>query len=305
MKKMKWQFLFAAIIVMTISCQRGPYPGYDSTDSGLYYKIVRGSSDKQLPSEGDVLTVDLSYYLHETDSLLFTSVNSQQPVILPVQKSMYGGDINEGLMMITEGDSASFIIKADSFLIYNVGMTQMPPYIKPESMFRFEIKVLNHKTSAEYMAEQKIKMEEYEVRLNELKQQEAIDRDAWLKENNINVKPTASGLYFIQQKAGTGQKVEHGDLVKAHYTGYFLNGQVFDSSVESPEPFSFVAGRGEVISGWDEAVMMMRVGGKAKIILPSELAYGESNPQIPIPPFSTLIFELEIVGLDKADQKKQ
>ncbi len=303
-KKIKWQYLMTALILFGISCQRGPYPGYESTDSGLYYKIKRGNSEKQLPSEGDVLTVELSYYLQENDSLLFTSVNSQQPVMLPVQKSLFNGDINEGLMMITEGDSASFIVKADSFLVFNVGMTEMPPYVKPESMFRFEVKVLSHKTSAEYMAEQNQRMEEYDAMLGEMKQQEIIDRDAWLQENKIQVKPTASGLYFIQEKVGTGLKVEQGDLVKAHYTGYFLNGQVFDSSVESPEPFSFVAGRGEVITGWDEAVMMMRVGGKAKIILPSELAYGESNPNIPIPPFSTLIFDLEVVGIEKADQKK-
>jgi FKBP-type peptidyl-prolyl cis-trans isomerase FkpA len=303
--KQFFYYLIISVIVLSNACQRGPYPGYEKTETGMYYKISRGNSDKQLPAEGDVLTVDLSYYLQENDSLLFTSFNSNEPVILPIQKPRFKGDINEGLLMITEGDSGSFIIKADSFLIYNVGMTQMPPYVTSESMFRFEIKVLNHKTSAEFMAEQKLMQEKRDAQMAELKQQEPIDRDAWLKENNITVKPTQSGLYFIQIKAGTGQKVESGDLIKAHYTGYLLNGQQFDSSVGSAEPFSFVAGRGDVIPGWDEAVMMMREGGKAKIILPSELAYGESRPDFPIPPYATLIFELEIVGIEKTSQKRQ
>ncbi len=296
-------FLLTLLSIIAGSCNRGPYPGYDKTDTGLYFKITRGNSDKQLPSNGDVLSVELSYYLADNDSLLFSTLNSKQPLLLPVQQSRFSGDINEGLLMITEGDSASFILKADSFLVYYVGMTELPPYIKPESMLRFELKVLHHKTSDEYMKEQKVMQEKYEVKMNELRQQEKPERDAWLKENKITVSPTQSGLYFIQTKAGTGARVEQGDLVKAHYTGYFLNGQVFDSSEGAKEPFSFVAGRGEVIPGWDETVLMMRAGGKARIIVPSELAYGESHPDYPIPPYSTLVFDLEIVGVEKSSQQ--
>lgn len=297
-------FLFVSILsFIAYSCNKGPYPGYDKTDSGLYYKITRGESGKQLPSQGDVLSVELSYYLADKDSLLFSTFSTNEPMFLPIEQSRFQGDINEGLLMITEGDSASFILKADSFLIYYVGMTELPPYIKAESMLRFEIRVLQHKTSDEYMKEQKVMQEKHEAKMAELMQQEKIDREAWLKENKITVSPTPSGMYFIQQKAGTGQKVESGDLVRAHYTGYLLDGQVFDSSEESKEPFSFAAGRGEVIPGWDEAVMMMRVGGKARIILPSELAYGESRPDFPIPPYATLVFDLEIVGVEKSSPK--
>ncbi len=288
---------------MAIACSRSPYTGYDKTDTGLYYKIERGNSEKQLPIEGDVLTVEMSYYLQENDSLLFSAKDASEPIMLPVQKSLFAGDINEGLFMITEGDSASFIVKADSFLIYNVGLNEMPPFITAESMLRFEIKVLSHKTKDEYMAEMQVRLEQERQLLEELKKQEAIDRDAWLKENNINVKPTASGLIFIQQHAGNGPKVEPGDKVSAHYTGYFLNGQKFDSSVGAPEPFAFIAGKGQVIQGWDEAVLMMRKGGKARIILPSEIAYGESDPRSPIPPYATLVFDIEIVDVEKTSTK--
>jgi FKBP-type peptidyl-prolyl cis-trans isomerase len=295
--KFQLQIIILSVLLASVfSCQRGPYPGFDKSDTGLYYKIIRGNSDKELPTEGDVLTLELSYFLHSNDSLLFTTKNSPEPLELPVQKPLYNGDINEGLRMITEGDSAVFIIKADSFLMNNVGMMQMPPYIDSESMFRFELKVLKHKTSAEYMTEMNLRREQYEKMLEEMKAQEHIERAQWLEENNIKVKPTQSGLYFIPEKAGTGAKIERGDLVKAHYTGYFLNGQVFDSSRESPQPFEFLVGRGEVIQGWDEAVLMMKVGGKARIILPSELAYGERGSG-QIGPNEALIFEVELFGI--------
>lgn len=303
--KNRLYLISALLLVLAIgfSCNKGPYPGYEKTDTGLYYKITRGDSEKSLPVEGDVLTVEMQYYLADNDSLLFDSRESQQPIMLPVQKALFGGDINEGLFMITEGDSASFIVKADSFMIYNVNINTLPDFVKPESMFRFEIKVIAHKTNAEYMAEMEEYMAAENARFEELKKQEVIDREAWLKENNINVKPTASGMYFIRKQAGNGPLVEAGDLVKAHYTGYFLSGEVFDSSVDSPQPFSFVAGAGEVIPGWDEAVLMMRKGEKARIILPSELAYGQSDPSIPIPPFATLYFDIEIVDMEKSTRK--
>jgi FKBP-type peptidyl-prolyl cis-trans isomerase FkpA len=296
-------FISVALTIVIAACRQGPYPGYDKTDSGLYYKIERGNSEKSLPVEGDVLTVEMSYYLQENDSLLFSAKDAVEPIMLPVQKSLFSGDINEGLFMITEGDSASFIVKADSFIIYNIGITEMPPFITAESMFRFEIKVLGHKTKDEYMAEMQVKLEQERQMLEEMKNQESIDREAWLKENNITVKPTASGLYFIQKQAGSGPKVEVGDKVSAHYTGYFLNGQEFDSSVGAAAPFAFIAGNGQVIQGWDEAVLMMRKGGKARIILPSQIAYGESDPRSPIPPFATLVFDLEVVDVEKTTTK--
>jgi len=298
-------FVSLALIVVFTACRKNPYPGFDKSDTGLYYKIERGNSERALPVEGDVLTIEMSYYLQDNDSLIFSAKDAVAPIMLPVQKSLFAGDINEGLFMITEGDNASFIVKADSFLIYNIGINEMPPFITAESMLRFEIKVLAHKTKDEYMAEMQVRLEQERQMFDEMRKQEVIDREAWLKENNITVKPTASGLYFIQKQAGSGVKVEPGDKVSAHYTGYYLNGQVFDSSVDAPQPFAFVAGNAQVIQGWDEAVMMMRKGGKARIILPSEIAYGQSDPRSPIPPFSTLVFDLEIVDVEKTVGKLQ
>lgn len=86
---MKKNMIIAIAIILAIACSRSPYPGYDKTDNGLYYKIERGNSEKQLPVEGDVLTVEMSYYLQENDSLLFSAKDASEPIMLPVQKSLF------------------------------------------------------------------------------------------------------------------------------------------------------------------------------------------------------------------------
>lgn len=298
-------FLWIWMVVFIGACNRSPYPGFEKTKDGLYYKIIRGTSSKQLPVHGDYLYVTAKFYLHNKDSLLFRSENISDPVVLLVERSRFKGDLNEGLLMITEGDSACFIVKADSFYIHHLGYRELPDFIKPGDMLRFEIKVLKHKTREEFLQEQRMREQMRQQQLEELKKQELVELEKYIKENNITVKSTPSGLYFIKQRSGTGPKIQKGFLVKAHYTGYFLNGQVFDSSVGSNKPFAFVAGRGEVIAGWDEAVLMMRKGDKARIIVPSWLGYGESKPGFPIPPYATLIFDIEIIDVEATAVKTQ
>ncbi len=98
-------------------------------------------------------------------------------------------------------------------------------------------------------------------------------------------------------KAGNGPTPRKGDLVTVHYTGRFTNGKVFDSSVESGEPFSFVLGARQVISGWDIGVATMKVGDKVQLTLPPELGYGAEGYPGAIPPNATLIFDVELLKI--------
>lgn len=295
------------ILFIMYNCERSPFSGFDKTKDGLYHRIIRGPSTKPLPSYGDYLYVLANFYLHDNDSLLFDISNEAEPWLILIEKPYFKGDLSEGLLMITEGDSASFIVKADSFFIYHFNMLaeEVPYYINPTSMLRIEMKVLKHKTKDEFIQEQKLLAYARQKQLEELKKQELIDLEKYIKDNNITVKPTESGLYFILTKSGTGKRVKKGDLVKVHYTGYFLNGQMFENSVSSNYPLEFVAGRNEVIKGWDEAVLKMREGDKARLIIPSWLAYGESEPDLPIPPYSTLIYDIEVVKIESTIIKNQ
>ncbi len=96
---------------------------------------------------------------------------------------------------------------------------------------------------------------------------------------------------------GNGELADDGDTVSVHYTGKLEDGTVFDSSVERNQPFEFTIGKGNVIAGWDQGVLGMRVGEKAKLTIAPNLAYGESG-RGQIPPNATLIFEIELLGVN-------
>jgi peptidylprolyl isomerase len=110
---------------------------------------------------------------------------------------------------------------------------------------------------------------------------------------------TASGLKYVDVKVGSGASPVKGKQVKVHYTGTLENGKKFDSSVDRNEPFSFVIGLGQVIPGWDEGVMSMKVGGKRKLIIPAKLGYGASGAGSVIPPNATLLFDVELLEVAK------
>lgn len=108
---------------------------------------------------------------------------------------------------------------------------------------------------------------------------------------------TSSGLEYIEVQAGTGTQPKAGQTVSVHYTGKFQDGKVFDSSISRGDPLEFPLGRGRVIKGWDEGIALMKVGGKAQLIIPPDLAYGEHGAGGVIPPDATLVFDVELVGV--------
>ena len=112
---------------------------------------------------------------------------------------------------------------------------------------------------------------------------------------------TESGLRYIDIEEGTGAVPEDGDEIEAHYTGWLEDGTEFDRSLDRDQPVTFVLGAGEVIDGWDEGVAGMREGGRRRLIIPPELAYGEAGRPPSIPPNATLIFDVELIAVHLAD----
>lgn len=146
------------------------------------------------------------------------------------------------------------------------------------------------------------KMQEKQAaQVKELQEKNKNAGDAYLAENKKKkgVMVTESGLQFEVVKKGTGVKVKEGDQVKVHYTGTFIDGSVFDDSRKRDEPAVF--GVEQVVPGWSEALKLMDVGSQYKLVIPSELAYGEQGAPPVIEPNSVLLFDVELISIEKQE----
>jgi FKBP-type peptidyl-prolyl cis-trans isomerase FkpA len=276
------------------ACSSSDIPGYKKTDSGLYYKfhVKEGGVKANL---GDIITFDLVYTDEEGNVLMDT--RGGYPSVMELIESEYPGDIYEGLAMLAVNDSVSFILDADQFFQITAKMPDVQDFVTPGSKLNIDVKMLKIQTLEQFELEYQELMEKQAQESDKAFQKEQADLLQYLKDNSINQEPLPSGLIYIETKKGNGAKADSGKEVSVHYTGMFMNGKVFDSSIERGEPISFPVGRGRVIPGWDEGIMLMNVGGKARLIIPSFLAYGDQGAGGVIPPFSTLIFEVELVSV--------
>lgn len=278
-----------ALIVLAITCvfnftSCSKYKGFkQDKESGIYYKFFIQNKDSLQAQEGDV--VSLVYQLGLKDSVLVPAM----PIQEMIQKSLYTGDVYAALKMMHVGDSATFILDADTFFHYMGGAN---PFDTKELYFTF--KMTDIMPAAEVDKMMKAQEEQYNAMIAQAKMAEDSLLNNYLVNNKVTVKPTATGLYYIQTKAGNGEQAAAGKTVKVHYTGKLLDGTVFDSSIDRGEPFEFSLGQRQVIPGWEEGIAMMKVGGKATLIIPSALAYGERGNQV-IPPCSPLVFDVELV----------
>jgi peptidylprolyl isomerase len=117
-----------------------------------------------------------------------------------------------------------------------------------------------------------------------------------MAEAKANTVTTPSGLQYTDEVVGSGASPRAGQTVTVHYTGWLTDGKKFDSSVDRGQPFQFQIGQGQVIKGWDEGVMSMKVGGKRKLVIPPDLAYGRNGHPGAIPPNATLVFDVQLLG---------
>lgn len=279
--------------LMAVACTQDPSKGFETTETGLRYKFHHQSGEQQAEL-GDILKLEMIYLLNN-DSVIFNSIEANQPVYLELMPSEFEGDIYEGLSLMAQGDSATFIINAEDFFLKTAQAPQLPPFVQATDDIYFNVRMVAAMDEEEYMEDQKRMAEELIKEGQVREEQEGVLLEAFLQEQGIDVEPMESGLIFVEIQRGTGQAVQEGSTVAVHYEGRLLDGTVFDSSLERGEPIEFQIGVGQVIPGWDEGISVMRQGGKAQLIIPSYLAYGEHGAGNIIPPFSTLIFEVELV----------
>ncbi len=290
----KIQLLIIVLITISIaSCSRGDLQ-FQETESGMKY-VFHEHSGKEKPGMGKVLSMNMSYSVN--DSILFNSADMDMPIYIPLEQPGYPGDIYEAMGMMAIGDSASFKLDARSFFIGTAGMMEPPPFVKAGDDMLFHIRLIAAFNEEEFaIEEQRVMEEQMQKNLLRAEQEDDILLE-YIADEGIDVSPTSSGLYYIEHEQGDGQKVESGDLVSVHYEGRLLDGTVFDTSYDRGEPLEFIVGQGWVIPGWDEGINMMYVGGKATLIIPSYLGYGDRSDIPVIPPFSTLVFDVDVIDV--------
>lgn len=277
---------FCVMLSVLTSCGGNAPKGYKATNNGLYYRFYV-ESDGELPNVGDLVELTLACTINDTNTIIPSSKN-----IIQLAEPSFATDFVEGIAMMHRGDSASFIVNIDSTFKYLFMVPELPSEFNSTDIMRFDVKVNDFYPESEYVNKM---IESIKNRYPEETEKAAAEMQLYFAENNIAAKPTASGLYYVMTQEGNGEMPERGANVKVHYTGKLLNGKEFDSSIERGEPIEVPIGMGYVIPGWDEGIMMMSKGEKGVLYIPYYLGYGDRGAGIDIPPFSNLIFEVELI----------
>ncbi len=306
-KKFLGMIPLGIILILAFGCNTGKYPGFKKTSSGIYYKIfTTDNTDTTKVAVGKIVTLDLKYSVH--DSTLFDSKNVPNMVRFPIIASQYPGDIYEGLSLLSQGDSAVFIIQADSFFMKTVGQPSPPPFIKAGDDLVFDVKIKQVQTQNEVDAEVAAQNEQ-------LKADELGLIQKYLTDNKITVAPDTNGIYVIEKKRGSGKTPKKDLYVTANFQVKKLTGEQLFSTFDKKEPVDFKFGSRYENQGFQSVIGKMKEGGEVEAIVPSKMGFGAQGAGEVVPPFTPLYYKIELVKVmsqaewdkkqaDKAAKKK-
>ncbi len=296
MRLVKFLLALFSISLFTACYNNSEFEGYTKTDTGLHYKLQEIGDGSKKPKIGDYLQLIITYKTSK-DSVFYDTYfcNETGKVILPFNHSSYEGSFEEGLRTMNEGDRVSFIVDGEAlFKIFF--KAELPYFIKKGEVIKMDVKLHKILNEEEYKKE----LVTYEQLLEDRDIEEQCKFLVYLDTIKTKFIPLDNGMYYQSIVQGTGAPVEEGKTVSIHYKGLFLNEKVFESTYDRGEAMSFIYGdEGQVIKGLEKAISIMNEGAKAKFIIPSQLAFGEtgsSNGRVP--PFTTVVYELEILKIN-------
>lgn len=258
---------------------------FNTLPSGVEYCFVEENPDSAVANPGDAWVLDVRYY-DEADSLLFDSRSVTSNFTMECRPDSLPGCVEEALAMLHSGDS--IIIKVDAERFFNLSRgIEMPEFIKKGSRLTFYARchgIVTQSTLEKQFGEYISKMMANEQMLI----------SNYVEREQIAAVPSPTGLYKVILQPGKGKETAAGKTVTVHYVGMFVEGTEFDNSYKRNRPLTFQLGKEYVIPGWEEGIATMKKGEKARLVVPSNLAYGPEGTK-GIPPFSTLIFDIELV----------
>lgn len=297
MRKIQLQLLVftASIALITASCSSDKFQGFKEGENGVYYKDHERSGNPVVVTDSDWMKVNMDYRL--ADTVLFSSKDFKEDFIFPMIKPLFKGDLYDGMKMMAEGDSMTFAIVADSFFLVNAKMKKLPDFVKPGEPMYFDVRLLKRYSNKEYQ-------DEVESKKAEARHQEAFKLKAYLDKNNINTKPLPSGLIYIPLKEGYGKKPDTGEMCQVRMSVKELEGDLLYSNIDNGDAIDIEYGKEFDTQGLMEGLGLMKVGGKARLIVPSQIGVGE-NGREPMPGFTTIIYDVQLEKIRSVEEVKK
>lgn len=304
-------------INLLVSCDKCLFK---RTSSGLEYRVVN-KGDGTKPVNGQILLIDISYQTKDKKNkkdqkVIFSSEDTGSPMILPYNDTMLyaDGGIYEAISMLEKGDSMIFKISAKKLLGDAFSELASKHSLQESTPLYVHMHLKDIQSEEEFkdnLAKQHNAM--IEKRKEEAAKQLPKDIEIitkYLTANNIKALSTSSGLRYVIDKPGKGSNAKPGNTVKVNYVGTTLEGKIFDTNIAEVaqkhniydsrrpyEPMKFTIGEDSLIPGFEEGVKLLNKHAKARLFIPSVLAYGPYQIGNHITPNSNLIFEIELVDI--------
>ncbi|GGC61268.1 hypothetical protein GCM10011387_13650 [Pedobacter quisquiliarum] len=310
------------VILCAAALGLGACNNYKDAPGGTQY-LVHKSESKEKIKVGDIVKLNF-IRKSEKDSIMSSTYDTEQPQIFPVAEKMYAGDMNDILTMFGEGDSATFKLNLDTMATRS-GQPKPPGTKDTYMLFTVKVEKVLARPKGEpdsvfFKKAQEFFEKDYQASVATRKKTEESKIKKYIADNDLKVKTTASGLQYVITAPGDAQRALPTDTMMVNYTGQFTHKKtdgkinVFDTNIKAdaeasgrkdnpgmeyrPAPFQL----GRAIPGFDEGLKMLGKGGKATFIIPSRLGYGEAGMQGGIPPFTPLVFNVELVDIKKPVQ---
>ena len=299
--KMKNLLLLVSVAFVLGSCNMS----YEKTKSGVKYKIIKGKGGEKLKA-GDIIKYNQVILIPERDTVLYTTYGKMPGYDKVDTGAMVQYSVMEVFPKLSVGDSAIIVLSVDTLVKRGMIQTGYNEVFRRGGQITFRMRVLKKFANEEEFKAEAKKDAEIENQRKLKENEEAIKAEQktledYLAKNNIKTVKTPSGAYVEIQQKGSGVAGDSSLDAVVIYTGkLFKTGTTFDSNAGSGKGLKFSLGQNTMIKAFDEGMMLFGKGGKGKIYVPSSLGYGSKGSQDGrIPPNSTLIFEVEMIDLQK------
>jgi FKBP-type peptidyl-prolyl cis-trans isomerase len=294
------KYIFGILLLCASTISVKAQNDLQRTARGVQYVIFTHNPGEKI-KQNDVITIDVIQKTGK-DSVISSTYTMGHPIKIQVQQSQALTDMMDIFPLLAVNDSILVKMPADS--VFNGHEESRPPFFPKGSYINFYIKVQKIQSLSDAIAERNADIEK-------VKSEEGAQAAKYIADNKLVVKTTPSGLKYVITKTSLKPRPLTGDTVSVNYVGKLLNGQVFDSNIEAVakmsnldqpgrtyEPIKFPVNTSQVIKGWDEGLLLLHEGEKAIFVIPSALAYGNEGSG-PIPPASTLVFDVELVSVKR------